>query len=525
MYQTKTVLTPVNDINASAVMFLQMDNPNFMVGETWGFPGSPVEHIETHAAHVFLCGNRAFKIKKDVKLPYLDFSTIDLRRTFIDRELVINREFAPDIYLTTIEKEGEPVLIMKRFDTQSILSWQVDHDGISDQLSGNLAASVAESHRKAAPATATGADIMTGLGEQLSKAFAASPDIFPAAQASRFTSLYQNLLRRLTPLLNRRGKTGLVRRCHGDMHCGNIVVIEGSPVLFDAIEFSEKIATIDVLYDLAFLIMDLLRHRQDRAANILLNRYLHLRRTEEDLSGLEALPLFLATRAGVRALVTADLAHELPVAQSTEQRRIAYDYFGACLDFLQPKPPVLICIGGLSGTGKSTLAASLAPTISPLPGAIHIRSDVERKVLAGVAENVHLAPEHYSQLNSQKIYDAILDRAGRVLAAGCSVVIDAVFSQSGERLTAQQLAVSRCIDFHGFWLEAAERTLKARVTSRHGDASDATPEVIDRQLKYDLGEITWTRIDASGSPAEVEACALSLLELARTQLRSGADSV
>jgi uncharacterized protein len=515
----------VNDSNTSPIMLLQMDNPNFMIGETWGFPGLSVEHIETHAAHVFLCGNRAFKMKKDVKLPYLDFSTIELRRTFIERELVINREFAPDIYLTTIEKEGEPVLVMKRFDTQSILSWLVDHDGITDQLSGNLAVSVAESHQKATTAATAGADIMTGLGEQLSKAFTASPDLFPDAETTQFSTLYQNLLQRLTLLLNRRSKTGLVRRCHGDMHCGNIVVIDGKPVLFDAIEFSEKIATIDVLYDLAFLIMDLLRHRQDRAANILFNRYLHLRRVEEDLSGLEAFPLFLATRAGVRALVTADLAHELPVDQSTEQRRIAYDYFGACLNFLQPKLPILICIGGLSGAGKSTLAASLAPAISPPPGAIHIRSDVERKVLAGVAETVHLAPEHYSQLNSQKIYDVILDRAERVLATGCSAVIDAVFAQSKERIAAQQLAVCKGLNFHGFWLETAEETLKARVTSRHGDASDATPDVIDRQLKYDLGEITWMRIDASGNPAEVEARTLSALKLARTQLHSGADSV
>ena len=289
-----------------------MDNPNFLIGDTWGFPGSNVEHIETHAAHVFLCGDRAFKIKKNVKLPYLDFSTVELRHAVLERELVVNRVFAPDIYVKTIEKEGEPVLVMRRFDAKSMLSWYVENDKIDDQLSISLAVAVAEAHRETIDASVVGAEVMAGLGAQLSKAFAASPDIFPRPAAKEFTTLYEDVLRNLTALLNRRGKNGLVRRCHGDMHCANIVVLKSKPVLFDAIEFSEKIATIDVLYDLAFLIMDLLRYGQFRAANIILNRYLHLRRKEEDLSGLEALPLFLATRAGVRS--------ELPACQPRSAR-------------------------------------------------------------------------------------------------------------------------------------------------------------------------------------------------------------
>ena len=281
------------------LFFAQMLNPNFLIGETWGFSDSPVEHIETHAAHVFLCGDRAFKIKKDVKLPYLDFSTVELRRTVLAHELFINKAFAPDIYVGTIEKEGEPVLVMRRFDTQSILLWYIENNQIDDTLSMNLAATIAEAHRRTIPVKMTGADIMAGLGGQLAKAFSSSPDIFPGAAAREFTTLHGEELQKLSVLFNLRGENGLVRRCHGDMHCANIVVIDGKPVLFDAIEFSEKIATIDVLYDLAFLIMDLLRFAQVRAASIVLNRYLHLRRKEEDLSGLKALSLFLATRAGV----------------------------------------------------------------------------------------------------------------------------------------------------------------------------------------------------------------------------------
>ncbi|MBI3673747.1 MAG: AAA family ATPase, partial [Rhizobiales bacterium] len=415
-------------------------NESFLRGATWGFPGAPVGHIETHAAHVFLVANRAFKIKKDVLLPYLDFSNLEKRRAVIAREFEVNRAYAPQIYVGVSEVEGEPVLVMNRFAGRDVLAAVVDRGHMSDDLAVALAEMAARAHALAPRAKTPGAGIMDRLGAQLSKAFTASPDIFRAAETLEFHALYEDALQRLTPLLNRRTEQGLVRRCHGDMHCANIVVIDGKPVLFDAIEFSEKIATIDVLYDLAFLLMDLLRHERRRAANLVLNHYLNRRREAEDLSGLAALPLFLATRAGVRALVTADLIHELPVGRSLHERGAALDYFRASIAYLKPPRASLICIGGLSGTGKSTLAADLAPDVGSAGGAIHIRSDVERKVLAGVAETERLAPEHYSKTSSLQVYDAMFARAEKALAAGCSVVLDAVFADLAERNAAAELA-------------------------------------------------------------------------------------
>ena len=488
-----------------------MFNPRFLRSETWGFPSAPVEHIETHAAHVFLVGNRAFKLKKPVKLPYLDFSSVEKRKDVLARELVINRVHAPGIYLNVIETEGEPVLVMERFDTAAILSHAIPRGGIGDGLADALADTVAGAHGLAPRAVAEGAAIMAGLGAQLSRAFVSSRDLFPAAETLEFHALYGDALTRLMPLLNRRGKQGLVRRCHGDMHCGNIVVIEGKPLLFDAIEFSEAIATIDVLYDLAFLLMDLLRHGERRAANRVLNRYLHWRRDAEDLSGLAALPLFLATRAGVRALVTADLVHELPVELSLKHRGEAMDYFRANLAYLKPRGPELICVGGLSGTGKSTVAASLAPSIGAAPGALHIRSDVERKVLAGVPETGHLAAGHYSGATSMHVYEAVFNRAERALAAGHSVILDAVFASENERRVAETLAKRGAAAFRGVWLEAGIAALKARVSNRVGDASDATPDVIDLQSCYDLGQMNWTRIDASGTADETSRAVRRML--------------
>jgi aminoglycoside phosphotransferase family enzyme/predicted kinase len=488
-----------------------MFNPAFMQGKTWGFDGQPVEHIETHAAHVFLVGDRAFKMKKAVKLPYLDFSTVEKRKAVLDQELAVNRGFTPSLYIGVIEVLEEPVLAMNRFPSQALLS--LHSGGISDATTKELARMAADAHIIAPQRETPGSEIMAGLGAQLSKAFADSPDIFPAGEAREFQALHEGHLTRLSPLLDRRGAQGLVRRCHGDMHCGNIILLEGKPTLFDAIEFSEKIAAIDVLYDLAFLLMDLGRRGEKRAANLVLNRYLHLRRVEEDLSGLAALPLFLATRAGVRALVTADLIHELEAGASTKQQEDALEYFRASIAWLKPTQPRLICVGGLSGSGKSTLAARLAHDIGFAPGALHVRSDVERKVLAGVDETVHLPPESYSAAASEATYRAIFRRAKEALTAGHSVILDAVFSAESERNTAEQLARNCGAKFTGIWLEADPSQLKSRVMGRKGDASDADAAVVEKQLSYERSEIRWSKVDASGSVTASEALVKQILQL------------
>jgi uncharacterized protein len=486
---------------------------DLLSGKTWGFPEQHVEHIETHAAHVFLCGHYAFKMKKNVNLPYLDFSTVEKRRKVLAREFQINKSFAPQLYLSVIEIAGEPVLKMKRFPATSLLSWRVDHDGVSDTLASELAVTLVETHQHAEQSTVKGADIMKGLGLQLAEAFKKSSDCFPTKRTASFVSLCSNALKRVERILNQRSSNGLVRRCHGDAHCGNIVIIDGKPILFDAIEFSEKIGTIDVLYDLSFLLMDLLHHNQSRAANIILNRYLHLRRLNEDLSGLVAMPLFLATRAGVRALVTADLAHELSKSEVKEQLERASNYFDEGHHFLIPSSPRLICIGGLSGTGKSTLATGLAPWVGAPPGAFHIRTDVERKVLAGVGETEHLRPEFYLPDYSGRVYAGVIARAKAALQTGHSVIIDGVFAREEERNAVVCFAFEMRVKFLGLWLDAKPNLMKERVKHRIGDASDATPQVIDAQLKYELGKIEWQHVDASGTIAEVYDFARGLISI------------
>ncbi len=476
---------------------------------------SSVERFETHGNLVFLAGSEAWKIKRAVRFPYMDFSTLEKRRAACAREVEINRRLAPDLYLGCVPITRAPdgrlafagdggvvewAVHMRRFDQGALLSEIATKAGISADLAKAVADAVLESHRRAAPApAAAGADRIGTLVNSLADAFARL-EIFAEADVVQFRREGTRQLHRCSAILDRRAGSGLVRRCHGDLHLGNIVLWQGRPVLFDAIEFDEAIATVDTLYDLAFLLMDLDWHRQRPAANIVLNRYLWRSGDGLALEGLAALPLLIACRAGVRAMVTADRAgQEQPAAARRDQDK-ARAYLGAACGYLAPAPPRLVAVGGLSGTGKTTLAAALAPWLGAAPGAVHLRSDLERKSLFGVGETDPLPAQSYSRETSERIYAILREKARPALAAGHSVIVDAVYSAPPERSAVETLARELGVPFQGLWLTAPPQAMVARVAARRGDASDATPDVVRLQLARDIGALSpaWRRLDASG---------------------------
>ncbi|HEY0145108.1 MAG TPA: AAA family ATPase, partial [Methylovirgula sp.] len=295
------------------------------------------------------------------------------------------------------------------------------------------------------------------------------------------------------PLLERRETQGKVRRCHGDVHLRNIVLENGKPILFDAIEFDDLLATIDILYDLAFVLMDFWQRGLHAHANLLFNRYLwRAPEFEQELEGLAALPMFLALRAAIRARVVAALSDIADADHSAE----AKSFFGASAAFLRPEPARLVAVGGLSGTGKSTLATALAGAIGRAPGAVHLRSDIERKRLRGADEYERLPPDAYAPAITAQVYGRLLNLAEIALRAGQSIIVDAVHAREDERVALAALAKKLDVPFTGLWLDAPVETLVARVEARQHDASDANAAVVRQQTALALGAIEWTRLDA-----------------------------
>jgi predicted kinase len=372
---------------------------------------------------------------------------------------------------------------------------------------------VAASHADAAPADAARwiAALESYIGEHVD-AFAQNPDLFPQQENHAFGEASRAIFARIRPLLIERGRQGFIRQIHGDLHLGNIVLLDDRPVLFDAIEFSEVIASGDVLYDVAFLLMDLVERKLQPAANIVLNRYLIEAKRDEHLDALAALPFFLSMRAAIRAKVTAARLERAETAERAEIGNIARTYFDWARRFIAPSQPVMVAVGGLSGTGKSLLARSLAPTLSPPPGAVLLRSDVERKMMFGKDEHEPLAEDAYTPEITARVYATIIAKARRTAAAGHSAVLDAVFARPDERAQAEQAAANAGVPFKGLFLEADVSARIARTAARSRDASDATAEVARAQEAYDLGALTWRRVDASGTPEETLRRAAAALE-------------
>ncbi len=503
----------------------QRDATRFLADPATHRANGDVEVIDTHISRIFLAGQHAYKMKRAVKLPYADFSTPQRRLATCVREVELNRATAPQLYLGArritrapcggLEFDGdgdlvEAVVEMRRFDQSALLDRMALAGTLTPALMTETTRTIARFHRSAPVVHADGGAANIAGVLDINRAGFAASDVFAAEAVDRIDAAFRDGLAHHAALLDGREAAGRVRRCHGDLHLRNICVLDGRPHLFDCIEFNDRIATVDVLYDLAFLLMDLWHRGFRDLANQVANRYLD---KTDDEDGFVLLPYFMAVRAAVRAHVTAtqvvgaDDRHGPLLSE-------ARSYFSLAEQLLRRRPPRLVAIGGYSGTGKTTIAEALAAYVGAPPGARIVESDRIRKALHGVAAETRLPDRAYRPEISETVYREMAARTGRILAEGGCVVADAVFDLGPNRSRIAAEAASRGIPFQGVWLEADPSVLRRRVSERRGGPSDATVEVLSRQLQGGIDGMEWRRMDATGAASDIVAVILEDLDAA-----------
>ncbi|MFV0513571.1 MAG: AAA family ATPase [Jhaorihella sp.] len=489
--------------------------------ETHG--GASVEVIETHISTIFLTGERAFKLKRAIRLPYADFTTVKARLATCQREYDLNAPHAPGLYLGMRRITGAPggglefdgpgalvdaVVEMARFDADALFSDMAREGRLTGGLMAGLAETIAAFHA-AAPVVHAGGGAANIAGVlDINRAGFATSTVFPPSEVGALDTALRGALDRHAATLDRREAQGLVRRCHGDLHLRNICMFRGRPTLFDCIEFSDRLASVDVLYDLAFLLMDLWARGLHDLASLTANRWFDA--TGDD-DGFALLPFLMAVRAEVRAHVIATQAERGgpgAAGLGADARR----YFDLARALLQPAPLHAVVIGGFSGTGKTTLAEALAAHVGPPPGARIVESDRTRKALFGVPGDTRLPARAYRDDVSERVYAAMAERARAVLDTGASVIADAVFDREDRRAAIGAALAGTNAALTCIWLEAGAAALRARVRDRRGGPSDATVAVLEGQLARGPGRIAWARLDSSGP---VSSTVAEILRLAK----------
>lgn len=480
------------------------------------------DRIETHISYILLVGDRAYKVKRAVKLPYVDFSTPRLRLEACEKEVALNRVTAPGLYIGVRrimrgkdgrigfddgEKLVDAVVEMVRFDQEALFDRMAVHGRLTNELMTRAARMIARFHR-GAPIVhqGSGSKNIDGVLRINAAGFETSR-VFKAEELAEFNRAFAKRLALHAQLLDAREAAGKIRRCHGDLHLRNICLLDGEPRLFDCIEFNDQIATVDTLYDLAFLLMDLWHRGFPELANLVANRYLD---ESDDEDGFVLLPYFMAIRAAVRAHVIATQVEEsgMPSGRLVAEAR---SYFALALSLIEAKQARLIVIGGFSGSGKTTVAEALGPKLGSPPGARIVESDRIRKAMHGVPTEERLPPAAYRPEISEKVYAEIASRSWEILRAGGSVVADAVFDRAPDRARLEAVASEAGAPCTAVWLDAEPTLLRRRVGGRIGSPSDADVDVLSRQLAADVKDVEWQRVDANRDSGEVVRAILALL--------------
>ncbi len=491
-----------------------------------------IELIETHISWVILTGDYAYKIKKPVNFGFLDFSTLDKRKTYCEQELHLNRRLAPEIYLEVVAITGSiesPVISnLSVAESKDILEYavkmkqfpqsvQLDNMLQAGELEGKHINAIAQMIAKFHQSTVI-ADNSTDYGnpegiyapvnenfEQINESLKSTDYVNKLAELQQWS---ESEFARLKPVFVQRKQAGFIRECHGDMHLRNLVWLNGKASAFDCIEFNASLRWIDVMSDVAFLMMDLQDRGQEALANRFLNAYLEI---TGDYEGLSVLPYYLCYRAMVRAKVNALRIQQLTDKTKSRELTEFESYLQLALRYTYAAVPKLIIMRGLSASGKSTVSQQIVENT----GAIRIRSDVERKRLFGLSlDKKAQAPNIvdqgiYSLDSSEKTYEKLLELAATIIASGNTVLVDAAFLRQEQWMPFRKLAnstknktvtlhggntdqngaiqkspVSRGVAFIIIEVSASFDVLRKRIIARKNDVSDADLTVLEHQILH-----------------------------------------
>ena len=477
--------------NHYTALIQQMQQPDFYPHPVT----EPIKLIQTHVSYVFLTGDYAYKVKKPVNFGFLDFSTLAKREHFCREELRMNQTLAPDIYLEvlpittaadkfSLEGKGEAseyTLKMQQFPQENLLSEMFASGKLTEAHMAELGTLVAQFHAQ----TSTNEYILsfgdipaikaafTENYQQTEKYIGTVQTQQQYQETQQFTD---NFFATRAELFKSRQQQHKIRECHGDLHLRNICLWQDRIQLFDRIEFNEPFRFVDVMYDVAFAVMDLDARGRKDLGNIFLNTYLE---HTGDWEGVQVLALYLSRQAYVRAKVTSFLLDDPAIAPADKEQasQTAAAYYQLAWRYTKTDRGKLILMSGLSGSGKTTVARQVAKQI----GAIHLRSDAVRKHLAGMSIHDRGGESLYSAEMSQKTYDRLLKLGLMLAAQGFPVILDAKYDRIDRRQQAIQQAESQNIPVNILHCTAPTEVLLERLATRSQDISDATPTLLTSQ--------------------------------------------
>ena len=470
--------------------------------ELYDHPTREFQVLETHISWVILTGDYAYKIKKPVDFGFLDFSTLERRKYFCEEELRLNKRLAEPLYLDVLPITGsadspmlggsgeafEYAIRMRQFDQDGLFDKQQERGELKPDQLTSLARQVAAFHETLPPIAddkplGTPDAVFAGMRENFDQIRPMIDDKTLLDQLDNLEAWTRAAFERFQPLIEQRRAEGFVRECHGDLHLANITVYEGEVTVFDCIEFSEPFRWIDVINDLAFLLMDLESRGEHRLANLVLNHYLEYR---GDFQGLALLTLYKAYRAMVRGKIALFTMGNpsLSEAEKADLMQRYRNYAQMAEDYSNFPNPYLLATTGLSASGKSVISRDMAAEL----GLIRLRSDVERKRLAGLgpldSSQSGIGQDLYSEDANQRTYQRLADLAQQLLLAGLPVIVDAACLKQAERDLLTEVAENLGLPFALIHCEAPEQTRRQWIRQRDGDASEATEELLEAQAGW-----------------------------------------